>query len=131
MIEIFKTKENINPPFMREIFCELHVVYNLRNYNELILPRVRTTIYRCKTIKYRKQRLWFSFPQHIRNAQSINEFKKEITSWNADYVARSYHNMDFSNTIVLDSYIFSATLLILLTMYLKFYVFNLVYIYFV
>ena len=34
MIEMFKSKENINPPFMKEIFCERTVTYNLRNINE-------------------------------------------------------------------------------------------------
>ena len=57
LIEMFKTKGNINPPFMREIFCERHAVYNLRNNNEFMVPRVRTTIYGTETIKYRWQRL--------------------------------------------------------------------------
>ena len=82
LIEMFKTKENINPPFMREIFCERTVTYNLRNNNEFLLPMVRTTSYGSETIKYRGQRLWLSLPQDVRNAQSINEFKKEIKSWN-------------------------------------------------
>ena len=47
-----------------------------------LLPMVRTTSYGSETIKYRGQRLWLSLPQHIRNAQSINEFKKGIKSWN-------------------------------------------------
>ena len=78
MIEMFKIKVNINPPFMKEIFCER----NLRNNNEFLLPRVRTTSYGSETIKYRGQRLWLSLPQHIRDAQSIIELKKQIKSWN-------------------------------------------------
>ena len=50
IIEIFKTKGNINPPFIRESFCERHAVYNLRNNNEFIVPRVGATIYGTKTI---------------------------------------------------------------------------------
>ena len=89
MIEMFKTKVNINPPFMKEIFCERTVTYNLRNNNEFLLPRVRTTSYGSETIKYIGQRLWLSVPQHIRDAQSINEFKKQIRSWNgADCTCR-------------------------------------------
>ena len=40
MIEMLKTKENINPPFMKEIFCQRTVTYNLRNINEFLLPKV-------------------------------------------------------------------------------------------
>ena len=87
--EMFKTKVNINPPFMKEIFCERTVTYNLRNNNEFLLPRVRTASYGSEIIKYRWQRLWLSIPQHIRDAQSINEFKKQIKSWNgADCTCR-------------------------------------------
>ena len=91
MIEMFKTEESINPPFMKEIFCQRAVTYNLRNNNEFLLPRLRTTSYGPETIKYRGQRLWLSLPQHIRNAQSINESKKESKSWNgADCTCRLY-----------------------------------------
>ena len=82
MIEMFKTKGNINPPFIRESFCERHAIYNLRNNNEFMVPRVGATIYGTETIKYRGQGFWLSLPQQIRNAQSINEFKEEIKSWN-------------------------------------------------
>ena len=34
MIEMFKTKVNINPPFMKKVFCERTVTYNLRNNND-------------------------------------------------------------------------------------------------
>ena len=82
MIEMFKTKENINPPFMKEIFRERNITYNLRNNNEFMLPRAKTVTYGTETIKYRGQRLWLSLPQHIKNAQSVNEFKNKIKSWN-------------------------------------------------
>ena len=53
MIEMFKIKANINLPVMREIFCERHAVYSLRNNKEFMVPRVRTAIYGTETIKYR------------------------------------------------------------------------------
>ena len=83
MIEMFKTKKNINPPFVKEIFCERTITYNLRNNHEFLPSRVRTTSCGSETIKYRGQHLWLSLPQHIRNAQSITEFKKKIKSWKA------------------------------------------------
>ena len=54
MIEKFKAKANINSPFMGEIFCERLVIYNLRNDNEFVLPRVRTASYESETIKYKR-----------------------------------------------------------------------------
>ena len=82
VIEIFKTKENLNPipshEGEAELFCEHPVRYNLRNNYEFLPPRVRTVSYGTETIKYRGLRLWLAVPQHIRNAQSINEFENHI-----------------------------------------------------
>ena len=99
---------------MREIFCERRAVYNLRNNNEFMVPRVRTTIYGTETIKYRGQRLWLSLPQHIRNAQTINEFKRKLKAGmaptvHANYAGRSCHSLVFCNSIVLNSSDFYST----------------------
>ena len=67
---------------MKEIFCERSVVYKLKNNNEFLPPRVRTASYGTETIKYRGQHLGVELPQHIRNTQSINEFKNHIKNWN-------------------------------------------------
>ena len=42
----------------------------------------------------------------IRNSRSVNEFKKEIESWNntdciSDYVGCSYPNLDFYSTVIM------------------------------
>ena len=43
VIEIFKTKNNLNSTFMKDIFAEKY--HTLRNPHHLQLPKVRTTIY--------------------------------------------------------------------------------------
>ena len=82
MIEMFKTKESINLPFMKELFCERKNTYNLRNNNEFMLLRAKTVTYGTETTSFRGQRLWLSLPQHIKNAHSIFNFKSKIKSWN-------------------------------------------------
>ena len=42
MTEMYKTRNDLNPSFMQEIFCEKPTHYNLRNNNEFIQPRVRS-----------------------------------------------------------------------------------------
>ena len=44
MLEIFKTKNDLIPTFMKDIFAERDKYYSLRNINHLQLPKVRTTI---------------------------------------------------------------------------------------
>ena len=43
-----------------------------------MLPRANTVTYGTETISFRGQRLWLSLPQHIKNAQSIINFKSNI-----------------------------------------------------
>ena len=38
MIEVYKTKHNLNPTFMRDVFTERNNQYNLRSENHLQLP---------------------------------------------------------------------------------------------
>ena len=98
MIEMFKTKGNINPPFMWEIFCKRHVVYNLRNNNEFKAPKVRTTCYRTETIKYRGQRLWLSLPQHIRNVNLSMSLRKKLKAGMAQTLVSDLKRISLSQS---------------------------------
>ena len=51
MIEIFKTKNDLNPTFMKDIFAERDGYYSLRNLSHLQLLKVRTTIYGTENIQ--------------------------------------------------------------------------------
>ena len=84
MTEIFKTQNNMNPPFMNEIFRERENMYNLRNNNEFVLPRIRTVHFGSETIRYRGPQLWHSLPQDVRNANSIQQFKSKIKTWRGE-----------------------------------------------
>ena len=61
-IEIFKTKNNINPTFMKDVFAEKYNYYSLHNSNHLQLPKARTTIYGTENIQFRGYSLWSSLP---------------------------------------------------------------------
>ena len=71
MTEIFKTQNSMNPPFMNEIFRERGNMYNLRNNNEFVTPRIKTVNFGSESIRYRGPQLWFSLPQDIRNTESL------------------------------------------------------------
>ena len=53
MTEMLKAKENLSPPFMKELLRERNITYNLRHNNEFMLPRAKTVTYGTETIKYR------------------------------------------------------------------------------
>ena len=84
MIEIFKTKNDLNPTLMKSIFAEKNSYFCLHNVNELQLPKVRTTIYGTENIQYRGCLLWSSFPRFLNDCCTIQEFKRKIKQWTGD-----------------------------------------------
>ena len=84
MIEIFKTKNDLNPTFMKDILAGRDKYYSLRNINHLQLPKVRTTMYGTENIQYRGCLLWYSLPSFLKDSSTIQEFKRKITQWNGD-----------------------------------------------
>ena len=89
--EIYRTKMNINPSFMKEIFVEREIHYNLRvmnsvqHYSLLVscnAGKPRTTAYGLETVSFLGQNLWRDLPLHIEKSQSVKRFKKHIKVWN-------------------------------------------------
>ena len=56
--EIYKAKCSLNPPFMKNIFTQQNISYNLRHGNDAQLPKVRTTSFGVESITYLGTKLW-------------------------------------------------------------------------
>ena len=52
MVEIFKTKSNLDPTFMENIFTERDIQYSLRSKNHLQLPNVKIAKYGIENVQY-------------------------------------------------------------------------------
>ena len=52
MVEIFKTRNDLIPTFMKNIFTERDVRYSLRSKNHLQWPNVRTAEYGIENVNY-------------------------------------------------------------------------------
>ena len=74
MTEMYKTRNDLNPSFMQEIFCENESHYNLRNNNEFVQPRVRSVGNDTESVRFKGPQLWQMLPQTIRNSGSLAQF---------------------------------------------------------
>ena len=81
MTEMYKTRNDLNPSFMQEIFRENTTHYNLRNNNEFIQPRVRSVNNGSESVRFKGQQLWQTLPLTIRNSESLYQFKTKIKNW--------------------------------------------------
>ncbi len=66
MTEVYKTKHDLNPPFMTDTFGERKISYSVRHGNDSQLPIVRTMTFGIERIAYLGKRLWQLLPQEIK-----------------------------------------------------------------
>ena len=78
MTEIYQTKWELNPTFMKEIFVEKHSTYGLRSCHNLLLPQARTTCYGLEMISFLGSRLWQALPNDMKQSYSLSTFKRRI-----------------------------------------------------
>ena len=80
MIEMYKTKNSLNPSFMRELLKPRNLQYNLRSKNTLEIPKVWTTLYGIETVQFIGQKLWQMLCPNVRESPSLIAFKRELKS---------------------------------------------------
>ena len=81
MAEIYKIKNNLNPPVMDFIFERRNNTYNLRNFQEFAMKRKRTVKMGLETLKYRPPQLWSILPENLKQINSPVQLKESIRKW--------------------------------------------------
>ena len=79
---MYKVKNELAPMITANVFTtipENH--YNLRNYHGFRLPFARTVYHGTESISYLGPKIWDIVPTELKNAQSLNSFKKPIKKW--------------------------------------------------
>ena len=75
-LEIYKTLNNLNPTFMKEIFQLKELNYSTRIQN-LVYPNPRTVSYGLESFGYKATQLWNKIPHEMKQS-NITNFKNEI-----------------------------------------------------
>ena len=84
MIEIYKTRNNLNPSFMKQIFEAKVLPYNLRCSEKLQLPKAKTTGLGIDTVRFVGGRVWETLPTELKTSSSLKIFKRHIKSHKCD-----------------------------------------------
>ena len=78
---MYKSLNNLSPPFMKIIFPEREITYNLRNRNQFRSRNVSSVFNGTETLSYRGPKTWSIVPGNIKKAMSLVEFKTKIMLW--------------------------------------------------
>ena len=86
--QIFTTQSNLNPSFMKQIFVQKDAPYHLRSCRNTFAPRPKTTGNGIKSTCFLGSRTWHAMPSYIKESQTLNNFKREIQSYDFDCSCR-------------------------------------------
>ena len=78
LIEVYKSINKLNPEFMWNIFHIKDISYLLRKNTNLILPQTNTKTYGTNAVLFKTCYIWNNFPNHIKTASNLSEFKYKI-----------------------------------------------------
>ena len=81
LIKIFKIKRGFAPPIMKSILKGRNNTYNVRNFEEFETEGKRTVYFGLETISYRSLQLWSHLPEHMRQLNSLDQFKRSVRQW--------------------------------------------------
>ena len=80
-IEMYKVKNNISPIIFQNLFSKNENPYNLRNNNPFKTYNIHSVKNGTETISYRGPKTWALLPAHIKQAESLPEFKARVRVW--------------------------------------------------
>ena len=86
--KIFKTRSNLNPSFMKQIFVQKDVPYHLRNCRNIVAPKPKTTGYGIESACILGSRIWHAMPSSRKEPQTLSNFKRKSQSYDFDCSCR-------------------------------------------
>ena len=81
LIKIFKTKKGFAPPIIESILKGRNNTYIVRNFQESETERKRTVYFDLETNSYRSPQLWSLLLEHMRQLNSLDQFKRSLRQW--------------------------------------------------
>ena len=82
--EIYKTINNLNPEFMRDLFSlrETSRLIRKKYMLNLNLPVHNLVTFGSKSLRVFGPKIWNSLPYHIKSSENLESFKMIIKHWN-------------------------------------------------
>ena len=78
MVEVYKTLNHLNPPYMWDLFTKKVVEYDFRIKILCKLPPARSQRFGTNSLKFKGSLLWNSLSDEIKTAKSLAIFKQKI-----------------------------------------------------
>ena len=80
-MEVFKSLNNLNPKFMKEMFQTKETPYELRDTNILVPPKFDKITYGRNTFQYYGSHIWNLLPNDVKQCTTQESFKSLLDTW--------------------------------------------------
>ena len=78
-VEIFKTLNEINPPYMRNMFTSEE--NSKVRQNDIIVKHINTSRFGTQSLSFLGPKIWNNLPSNIKSETSFPKFKEYIKTW--------------------------------------------------
>ena len=78
---VFKCSNNLGPPIAQDMFEIKDIPYIFRDSNRAVQPKVNSTTFGLRSLKYSGPLLWNKLPTDLKRCVSISSFKSLLKSW--------------------------------------------------
>ena len=78
---VYKCVNQEGPSITHDLYCKKNTGYSLRDPHKLKQPKVNTTTFGLKSLRYSGSALWNKLPVDMKDAIDIHVFKRLIKTW--------------------------------------------------
>ena len=75
---MYKTMNDLAPEYLQSLFSQRQSAYNLRNSEGRLTLSKPSTNYLKRSFSYSGAMLWNNLPKNLKNAASVEHFKRNI-----------------------------------------------------
>ena len=80
-LEVFKCMNGLSPSYIKDLFEMNMNSYDLRDNKKLVQPRVKTTLYELRVIRYYGAHIWNMLPVQYKVCVDVHDFRKLLLTW--------------------------------------------------
>ena len=78
---VYKCINQIGPSTSFDLYENMNTTYNLRDKNKLVQPKVNTTTFGLRSLRYSGASLYNQLPNNLKESLDLNQFKNLLKSW--------------------------------------------------
>ena len=101
---MYKTKNNICPKYIGDLFQRTDTKYSLRNM-EFVIPRFNTITHGKHSIRYIGPKLWNLLPKNIRDLPTLSVFRQRIVKLDLNSLLADAQKAQTVFYVVLDEHV--------------------------